>query len=189
MAAIYTAITGSARAYATLTGPKPNKPKKKPADEKEDNSTVGMLKRQFEQVKHTTTMSSIQSKLRTGKRLTKAEKAYLKVNSPDLYDQAARIEQERENYKQELRRCRSKRDVEELRRRRALLYAAEANAVANNPNIPREKKQEYLDYIGMRVAAAEDEYTEFSETAEYKTLPEKTKPDKVDQPKPHRHYI
>jgi hypothetical protein len=167
-------LSDAALNYAAITGAAVGK-NKKTDQQDNDTSTIGMLKRELERTKSNATMSSIQSKLRTGKRLTPTELAYLKANSPDLYDKAMRIEQERADYKKELRRCRSKDDVEKLRRRRVETFAAEAAAIAKNPNIPQEKKQEYIDFISMRAAAAEEEHTEYRKSAEYRMLPDKSK--------------
>ena len=137
-----------------------------------ENSMIAELKRQAAEASKSQKMSSIDTKLKTGVRLSAHELEYLKINNPDLYEKAVKIEKEREEYRRQLRNAKTKEDVERLQSQRVQQLTAEAQAISGNPNIPKSGKQGLLEEIGMRMAAAANEYVEYVNSAKYAGLPE-----------------
>ena len=72
----------------------------------------------------------IDAKMRSGKRLSAAEMEYLKEHDPQTYQKAREIEMEREAYERELKRCRTKEEVQRVKLSHA---AASMAAVKESP--------------------------------------------------------
>ena len=70
--------------------------------------------------------------------------AYLEEHDPQLYKKAKEIEMERQAYEQELKRCKTKEDVQRLKMSHAASALSTVNEVKNNPNIPGGKKLELI---------------------------------------------
>ena len=56
-------------------------------------------------------LERIRNKLKAGKRLSTSELQYLRERAPDLYEQAARIDQHQKAFERALKRCRTEEDV------------------------------------------------------------------------------
>jgi hypothetical protein len=150
--------------------------------EKEEDPQIAAFKQQLKEHKQAQTMSGIQGKMKAGLRLSANEMEYLRANAPLEYEKAKQIEREREEYKRELERCRTKEDVDKLNQRKMQQFVTEARAVSHNPNIPHEKKQELLEFIGMRMMATMNEHYRFIKTPEYKELPDRQEDDDGRKP-------
>lgn len=59
--------------------------------------------------------SQIRSKLANGQKLTKEEMDYLEKNDPQTYQKVKSIEAEQKNYEKELKRCKTKEEVQRVR--------------------------------------------------------------------------
>ena len=136
-----------------------------------EDPMIANIKRQAEDIQKSNKISSIDTKLKTGQRLSSSEMSYLREHAPDLYEKAVKIEQEREQYKRELANCKTKEDVARLNANKMQQFLSEAKAIDSNPNIPKEKKLELLDFIAMRMMMTMHEYTEFIKSPEYQRLP------------------
>ena len=128
-------------------------------NKKEENTITSLIK-QNEETQKTETMQRIDRKLKTGKKLSVAEMDYLRKNAPDLYAKAVKIETEREEYRRALSRCKTKEEAEQLHTEKTMMLLAESSAVAGNPYIPKERKQELLEFTAMRAAALNNEFYE-----------------------------
>ena len=106
-----------------------------------ENSMIAELKRQADAARKQQTMSSIDTKLKTGVRLSANELEYLKKNNPDLYEKAVKIEKEREEYRRQLRNAKTKEDVERLNASKVQQLAAEAKTISGSSGIPGDGKQ------------------------------------------------
>ena len=65
------------------------------------------IRRKLERIRH---------KLRSGARLTPAEKEFLRRYAPQLYEQAMAIERERAAYEERLKKCRTEEELERDRK-------------------------------------------------------------------------
>jgi hypothetical protein len=133
-------------------------------------SVYASYKKQIEDSQKQWRIYSIVSKLKSGMKLSGSDMEYLKTHAPALYEEAVKIEKEREEYRRELEQCRTKEEVQRLNTQKMQQYLSEAKAISNS-NIPAEKKQEMLDVICMRMAAIRNEHNEFIQTPEYQMLP------------------
>ncbi|MBS5145156.1 MAG: hypothetical protein KHY89_06545 [Butyricicoccus pullicaecorum] len=116
-------------------------------------------------------LQAIQTKVSNGKKLTPAEKDYLQKHDPETLEKAREIERTQENFKQALRRCRTKEDVERLRMTQLSSSMTTLNAVQNNPNIPLSKKLEVALQEQGKVNAAAREIRQYVKEGHYEKLP------------------
>jgi hypothetical protein len=122
-------------------------------------------------------LSKISQKLSSGKKLNGDEMKLLQKNSPDLYRKAVFIEMERRQMKKQLAACKSKKEVRDLYDRKMMQFLAEQKAIEKS-SMPKEKKDEAIEFLKMRQEAFNDEFKEFKESDKYKSLPEKRKEEK-----------
>lgn len=116
-------------------------------------------------------LQSIQMKVSNGKKLTPAEKDYLQKHDPETLQKAQEIERTRESFKQALRRCHTKEDVERLRMTQLSSSLTTINSVENNPNIPLSKKLEIAMQEQGKVNAVAGEIHQYVEEGHYEKLP------------------
>ena len=115
--------------------------------------------------------SQIRSKLANGKKLTIEEMEYLQKNDPQLYQKVKSIEAEQKNYENELKRCKTKEEVQRVRTNHAAASLSTVNNIKNNPNIPEGKKLELIWQEHMKNQALEEVTKEFVESGKYAKLP------------------
>lgn len=123
---------------------------------------------------------SIQGKMKAGKRLSASDKEFLREHAPSLYDKAVRIEKERDQFNERLRHCKTKEDVRRLYMEKAQQLDAEVKSVERS-SMSAGEKMEALEFIGMRMAAIQDEFMVFTGTPEYKRLPERKDEEEDDK--------
>lgn len=114
---------------------------------------------------------SLYAKLQTGKKLSAQEMDYLRTNDPVSYQKAKEIEAERESYKQELKRCRTKEDVERLRTTHVAMRLAVANSISHNANIPKLTKMQLMVAEYAKVKGLEEETRIFKASQNYAHMP------------------
>ncbi len=116
-------------------------------------------------------LQPIQMKVSNGKKLTPKEKEYLEKHDPETLEKAREIERTRESFKQALRRCHTKEDVECLRMTQLSSSLTTINSVENNPNIPLSKKLEIALQEQGKVNAVAGEIRQYVEDGHYEKLP------------------
>ena len=115
--------------------------------------------------------SQIRSKLANGKKLTIEEMEYLQKNDPQLYQKVKSIEAEQKNYENELKKCKTKDEVQRVRMAHTASSLNAVNSIKNNPAIPEEKKFELIMYEHHKNQAIEASTVEFVESGKYAKLP------------------
>lgn len=113
-------------------------------------------------------------KMAAGAKLTPDEIEYLRKNDPQQLKEYEELEQEREAYKEELKNCRSKDDVDELRLSKMGEFMAEAKKIANNPCIPKSQKVGMLAKIIREASVIQEEHLAFEKSLRYQQLPEES---------------
>ncbi|MEG2813805.1 MAG: hypothetical protein RSA79_04305, partial [Oscillospiraceae bacterium] len=78
-----------------------NSKSQKTPEQIEGDQKIAMLKKQCEGIQHGKFMSGIDTKMRSGKRLSQNELEYLRTKSPDIYKKAVEIERRRKVYRQQ----------------------------------------------------------------------------------------
>lgn len=126
-------------------------------------------------------LGKIRTKLNTGKRLTSDEMAYLAEHDPELYKKAKTIEMERQAYEQELKRCKTKEDVQRLKMSRAASALSTVNEVKNDPNIPSGKKLGLIVQEHCKFSAIESATQDFIDSGRYSKLPSEQEQRKAEK--------
>ena len=137
-----------------------------------EDSLVSQMMKQNAETEKGARLNRIENKMKTGERLSTTEMEYLRKNAPAMYEKAVKIEREREEYRRALENCKTKEEVRQLNMSRMGQLLSEAKSVANNPNIPEDKKLELLDEIASRAMAMSNEFAEFVVSEEYANLPD-----------------
>lgn len=125
-------------------------------------------------------------KLQREKRLSEQDKAYLKEKKPELYKMVESLEQEIETYKEKLKNCVSKEEVQELKESYEDGLLLGISLVESNPVLPLEKKLEYTMFKDTKLSIMEEVIDEFVKSAKYEELPsaientEETKEEEVE---------
>lgn len=128
-------------------------------------------KEDLERMREGNQMASLEVKLKSGNALTREEIDYLKKNNPAAYRDYLEIQREKEAYEKRLKNCKTKDDVEKFKVTELGKLAAESESVANNPDIPEEKKLELIGKILGKVMNVQKVYTEFVKSGAYQELP------------------
>ncbi|HAR79267.1 MAG TPA: hypothetical protein DCR21_00395 [Succinivibrionaceae bacterium] len=115
-------------------------------------------------------VSSIKSKLMSGKTLSSSEKEYLRVADPVTYNSIMAAENERRHFERKLKECRTKEEVEDLKLGRL------ANSMTNMQSIekadfPPEEKEKYAAVENYRLNGYVKSTEKFRQSKEYKELP------------------
>lgn len=127
------------------------------------------------------TLSAINNKIAVGSKLTPDEMKYLQVKNPTLYQKLKDIEKEKKQYEEDLKKCRTKEDVDKLKMSKISSSLSAINSVKNNPNIPESKKLEIAAQEQRRLNELEEIEAKFIKSGEYAKLPteeEKAKAEK-----------
>lgn len=115
--------------------------------------------------------NQIDLKLNSGKKLTAEEMDYLKKHDPQKYQRVKQIEAEQESYEKELKRCKTKDEVQRVRMAHTASSLNAVNSIKNNPVIPEEKKLELIMQEHRKHMALEESTREFVESGKYAKLP------------------
>lgn len=115
--------------------------------------------------------AEIRTKLAAGKKLTQEEMDYLQKNDPQTYQKAKAIEQEQKSYEEELKRCRTKEDVQRVKMNHTAASLSVVNNVKNNPAIPEGAKLGIMWQELMKTRALEETMGKFVESGRYAQLP------------------
>lgn len=115
--------------------------------------------------------AQIRTKLAAGKKLTQEEMDYLQKNDPQTYQKARAIEEEQKCYEEELKRCRTKEDVQRVKMNHTAASLSTVNNVKNNPSIPEGAKLGIMWQELMKTRALEETMGEFVKSGRYAQLP------------------
>lgn len=113
----------------------------------------------------------IDLKLNSGQKLTAEEMDYLRKHDPQAYQRVKSIETEQKNYENELKKCKTKEEVERVKMAHTATSLNAVNSIMNNPVIPEEKKFELVMHEHRKNQAFQASTQEFVESGEYEKLP------------------
>lgn len=105
------------------------------------------------------------SKLSLGQGLSASEMEYLRCNNPELYAKAEKIAREREDYKRQLKRCKTKDEVHRTRMRKMAAFLSEFRIARDCGS-----GSDVAD-IQTRLSHNSDEHVNFINSPEYQKLP------------------
>jgi len=113
-------------------------------------------------------VEEIKSKMKAGRRLSHEEKEFLRINAPDLYEKAMKIEKERDEFRRALEKCKTKEEARRLQTEKALELQTEMQATSCKTKDGKESKE--AEFIAMRMMAIFDEFADFTKSKEYAEL-------------------
>ncbi|MCI8822710.1 MAG: hypothetical protein HFI15_09420 [Lachnospiraceae bacterium] len=113
----------------------------------------------------------IDTKLRSGKKLSAAEMEYLKEHDPQTYEKARKIQMEREAFERELKKCRTKEEVQRVKLSHAAASMAAVKEADTNPNIPKGQKLALIMQELAKNNALCDAERAFIQSGDYGRLP------------------
>ncbi len=125
--------------------------------------------------------AQIDLKLNSGQKLTAEEMEYLRQTDPEKYQKIKSIEAEKENYERELKRCKTKEEVQRVRMAHTAASLSAVNEIKNNPNIPEEKKFELIMHEHHKNMALEESTQKFVESGKYAKLPTEAEKAKAEE--------
>ena len=125
--------------------------------------------------------AQIDLKLQSGKKLTAEEMDYLQKTDPQKYQKIKAMEAEQENYEKELKRCKTKEEVQRVRMTHTATSLNAVNSIMNNPVIPEEKKFELIMQEHYKHMALETSTQEFVESGRYAALPTEAEKAKAEK--------
>lgn len=144
-------------------------------------------RRQAEQIRQSRADGSdslarqIDLKLNSGQKLTAEEMEYLRKNDPQAYQKVKSIETEQKNYEKELKKCKTKEEVERVKMAHMATSLSAVNSIMNNPVIPEEKKFELVMQEHRKNQAMQTTTQEFVESGQYAKLPTEAERQKAEK--------
>ena len=163
--------------------------KKATGDFTADGSTTiaDSVKKQAEEIRKanqdgTTKMTAqIELKLNSGQKLTAEEIEYLRDHDPQTYQRVKATEAEQKHYEQELKRCKTKEEVQRIKMLHAATSLDTVNDIKNNPNIPKSKKLELVWNEHRKNMALQQSTQDFIESGKYAKLPTEAEKQKAEK--------
>lgn len=137
--------------------------KEKDVDTKSTKDSVFKVEKEQDSQKIQARLSSIQAKLKLGKKLTASDLAFLREYAPMLYTKAILMQKSREVLRTRMENCKSKEAVQK--------------EISNQLTSIRGAK----DDIDMKVAVVKDESQKFMKTEAYTKLPSSEKKRKDEE--------
>lgn len=129
------------------------------------------LQEQADSVRKGNQYAAIDAKIKSGATLTADEIEYLRANNPSALKAYEDAKREKEEYKNQLKNCRTKEDVERLKLQKMGCFMAEAKEISNNPYIPKGKKLEMMGKLLSEVTNVAAAHIEFTQSQAYRDLP------------------
>lgn len=127
---------------------------------------------QADEIRENKKYGTIDAKLKSGEPLTKDEIDYLRKNNPQALKEYEEIKQEKESYKKQLKSCKTKEDVEELKMTKLSGFMAQAKKISTNPYIPKAQKLALLGKLLKKTNTVQEEHIKFTQSLQYQELPE-----------------
>ncbi len=116
-------------------------------------------------------LSCIESKVNSGKKLTSAERSYLKEHSPELLERADKNAKAQKDFERELKQCRTQEDVKRLKMKYINASLSQVKSIENNPNISKAKKLEICLQENGKIMAVERAAAAHIRSGAYEKLP------------------
>lgn len=153
--------------------------RKDTSDFSADGSTTidDYVKKQAEEIRQANKDGSsklqaqIDLKLKCGQSLTAEEMEYLRKNDPESYQHVKSMQAQQKQYEEELKRCKTKDEVERVKMLHTASSLNAVNSIMHNPAIPEEKKFELVMREHHKNAALQQSTREFVESGKYAKLP------------------
>jgi len=103
-------------------------------------------------------LEDIKNKMKSGRRLSRDEKAFLENHAQDL-EKAVKIEKERDEFRRALANCKTKEEAKWLHTSKSLELQTDARTMSDS------------EFIVMKMMAIFDEFADFTKSKEYANIP------------------
>lgn len=131
-----------------------------------DNSKIMSIFDMIDEDKLENTLSELEDKVRNGETLTIWELNILKKYSPDLYQLAIAIKEERDSIVSRLKSCNTKADVEEV------MASIKSSSLEKLKNASKSGNELAMAKEKALLKAVDDDYEEIKKSETYKNLPD-----------------
>ena len=135
----------------------------------EMKSAIETMKRMEESTDHK--LAGIQSKVYSGTTLSRAEREYLKTKNPVLYARLAAADLEKKVYERELKRCRTKEEVQRLKLSHTASSLSAVNAGQHSAGTSSEQKMALAQGELYKLKGMQDATNRFVRSGAYHSLP------------------
>lgn len=163
-------IFGTAQSYAKTNFMKQKwNLKKQGIEYDEKNQWKASLMRQASDEMKSKQISAISYKMKSGQKLTGSDLEYLKAHAPQLYTEYIKIVAEREQYKEELKKCKTKDEVNNLNTMKVQEFMSQIHSVEGS-GMSAGAKQAAMDRIQMHMANIQNEHQAFVQSTRYASL-------------------
>ncbi len=135
----------------------------------EMKSAIETMKRMEESTDHK--LAGIQSKVYSGTTLSRAEREYLKTKNPVLYARLAAADLEKKVYERELKRCRTKEEVQRLKLSHTASSLSAVNAGQHGAGTSSEQKMALAQGELYKLKGMQDATNRFVRSGAYHSLP------------------
>ncbi len=129
------------------------------------------FKEQAAQEKEAEYTNGIANKVMSGKTLSAEEIEYLQQKNPELLKKYQEMQEEKKSYERQLRRCKTKEEVERVRVNKINGYLAQAKSISHNAVIPKGEKKAMLEEIMARLINMEKVHAKFVKSEQYRKMP------------------
>ena len=126
-----------------------------------------MAEKERESNKHADTYN----KLKSGGKLTSEEIAYLEEHDPEALRKYREDQAEKAAYERELKKCRTKDEVERVKMNKLGNFSAKAKQITNDPYIPLDKKVELMNQLNNKLCLIDEAHQKFVKSRQYQDMP------------------
>lgn len=138
---------------------------------------------QLEHNRETQKRQKIDNKIMSGGSLSPEEISYLEKNDPVALKKYRETKEEKESYKEKLRQCKTKEEVDRVKMQKLGELESSLSSVVNDPTIPKSAKLAKAQEILAKTNNIEAAHLEFVKSADYQSMPtddEKKEQDAAD---------
>lgn len=138
---------------------------------------------QLEHNRETQKRQKIDNKIMSGGSLSPEEISYLEKNDPVALKKYRETKEEKESYKEKLRQCKTKEEVDRVKLQKLGELESSLSSVVNGPTIPKSAKLAKAQEILAKTNNIEAAHLEFVKSADYQSMPtddEKKEQDAAD---------
>ena len=113
----------------------------------------------------------IDNKIMSGGSLSPEEISYLEKNDPAALKKYRETKEEKEAYKEKLRQCKTKEEVDRVKLQKLGELESSLSSVVNDPTIPKSAKLAKAQEILAKTNNIEAAHLEFVKSADYQSMP------------------
>lgn len=125
---------------------------------------------QLEHNRETQKRQKIDNKIMSGGSLSPEEISYLEKNDPVALKKYRETKEEKESYKEKLRQCKTKEEVDRVKLQKLGELESSLSSVVNDPTIPKSAKLAKAQEILAKTNNIEAAHLEFVKSADYQSM-------------------